>query len=141
MSRIRRSRLLAAVLASAGVLTGLAAVEASGGWAAAPGLTATFTRSSDWGTGFVANYTVTNGSSAAVNGWTLQFDLPTTTTLTDAWNGVMTRAGTHYTVRNESWNGTIAPGASVTVGFDGTYSGAKTDPTGCLVNGASCSGG
>jgi len=143
MSRTGRShrRLLGWLLTSAAVLGGLSTVQAADGWAATAPLTASFTRTSDWGSGFVANYAVHNGSSGPVTGWKLEFDLTAPTVLTDTWNGVMTRAGNHYTVTNESWNGSIAAGATVTVGFQGTYSGAKTGPSGCLVNSAPCAGG
>ncbi|GAA3036290.1 glycoside hydrolase family 18 chitinase [Kitasatospora albolonga] len=50
----------------------------------------------------------------------------------------MTSAGTHWTGRNKGWNGTLAPGASVSFGFIGTGSGA---PSGCKLNGGSCDGG
>jgi hypothetical protein len=33
------------------------------------------------------------------------------------------------TVANESYNGALAPGASTTVGFTATYSGANTAPS------------
>jgi hypothetical protein len=32
------------------------------------------------------------------------------------------------TVTNQSYNGTLAPGASTTVGFTGTYSGSNDAP-------------
>jgi chitinase len=44
--------------------------------AQAAGLSATFSKSSDWGSGFVADYTIKNTGSTTVNGWRLEFDVP-----------------------------------------------------------------
>jgi hypothetical protein len=75
------------------------------------------TKSSDWGTGFVMEVKIHNNSSTPVNGWTLEFDLDAD--ITNLWDGVIvSRVGTRYTVRNESWNPTIAAnGGEVTFGF------------------------
>lgn len=37
-----------------------------------------------------------------------------------------------------SHNARIAPGGSLSFGFQGTYSGAFADPAGFLLNGAAC---
>src|SRR5690606_39117155 len=42
-----------------------------------------------------------------------------------------------WTARNVGWNGTLAPGASVSFGFNGSGSGS---PSGCKLNGGSCDG-
>jgi len=55
------------------------------------------------------------------------------------WNAILTTASNgHYGFRNREYNGTIAPGASVTFGFIGSGGGS---PANCRLNGASCSGG
>ena len=38
--------------------------------------TATFTKVSDWGSGFEGKYTITNGGTTTINGWSVAFDLP-----------------------------------------------------------------
>src|SRR5205807_344141 len=106
--------------------------------AQASGLTATFSKSSDWGSGFVADYTIKNGGTAAANGWRLEFDLPLGETIVNAWNGQLSSLGGHYVVTNADWNGVIAPGSSVDMGFQGAYSGAFTTPQNCLINGQAC---
>ncbi|MBA2393248.1 MAG: cellulose binding domain-containing protein, partial [Ktedonobacteraceae bacterium] len=40
------------------------------------------------------------------------------------------------TVTNASYNGTIAPGQSVSVGFNGTWSGSNPVPTSFTINGS-----
>ena len=104
-------------------------------------VTATFAKSSDWGNGFVGEYTIRNGGTTTVNGWKLEFDLPASETVTSAWSGKLSASGTHYVLTDEDWTRTIAPGASVKVGFQGTYSGAFAAPAACRINNASCDTG
>ncbi|WP_431727730.1 chitinase [Verrucosispora sp. TAA-831] len=126
------------------VLTVVGALAAALGavWLApaayAAGVTASFVKTSDWGTGWEAKYTITNGSSSTVNGWSLAFDLPSGTTLGSYWDALLTSSGQRHTFTNRSWNGTIAPGASVSFGFLGNGSGV---PANCRLNGVACAGG
>ncbi|MFC0503191.1 chitinase [Micromonospora costi] len=111
-------------------------------WVALPafaaGATATFVKTADWGTGWEGKYTITNGGGSTINGWSLTLDLPTGTTIGSYWDALLTSAGQHHTFTNRSWNGTIAPGASVSFGFLGNGPGS---PTNCQLNGAPCGGG
>ncbi len=104
-------------------------------------LSASFAKTSQWDSGFVGEYTIRNGGTTPVNGWRVEFDLPSTATVTNSWNGFLGVSGTHYTATNETWNGTLAPGASATFGFQVSVPNPATTPTGCLVNGSSCAGG
>ncbi|GGL15256.1 chitinase [Sphaerisporangium melleum] len=125
----------------AAALTAAAAVLVAGGTpASAAAVTATFTKPQDWGTGFEGKYTITNGTSSTLNGWTVAFDLPSGYSVTTAWDAVMTKSGQHYTFANPSWAPTLAAGASITFGFNGAP-GNFTAPQNCTINGASCSGG
>src|SRR5260370_13442079 len=54
----------------------LSAAFAAPAGAQAAGLSATFSTSSDWGSGFVGPYTITNGGTSPVTGWRLEFDQP-----------------------------------------------------------------
>ncbi|MGP3918339.1 chitinase [Nonomuraea sp. 10N515B] len=101
--------------------------------------TATFVKVSDWGSGFEGNVTVTNGTTTAMNGWNVQFDVPAGYSIPSAWDAVMTRNGQHYTFTNPSWAGTLAAGASASFGFNGSP-GNFPGITGCTLNGASCGG-
>ncbi|WP_240687272.1 chitinase [Amycolatopsis suaedae] len=106
--------------------------------AAAAGETATFTKVSDWGSGWEGRYTITNSGTAPITGWRVEFDVPAGTTLGSYWDALLTSNGTHHTFTNREYNGTIAPGASVTFGFLGSGPGS---PANCRVNGADCGGG
>lgn len=140
---MQRSRLRLAVYASAAALAvGGGAVAAfaatSPGTKAASGLTAVFSKDSDWGSGYQAKYTITNNTGATVNGWTLAFGLPSSAKLGSFWDATITTAGSVETAKNPGYAPTIAPGASASFGFIVAGSGA---PTSCTINGASCAGG
>ncbi len=104
---------------------------------AATSVTATYTKTQDWGTGFGASWTIKNTGTTTISAWNLEWDYPSGTKVTSAWDATVTNSGDHWTAKNVSWNGTLAPGASVSFGYNGSGSGA---PSGCKINGASCDG-
>nr|WP_137995072.1 glycoside hydrolase family 18 chitinase [Streptomyces vilmorinianum] len=104
---------------------------------AATAATATYTKVSDWGTGFEGKWTVKNTGTTTLSSWTVEWDFPSGTAVTSAWDATVTSSGTHWTAKNVGWNGTLAPGATISFGFNGTGSGS---PSGCKVNGGSCDG-
>ncbi|WP_020122766.1 glycoside hydrolase family 18 chitinase [Streptomyces canus] len=105
---------------------------------AASTATATYAKTQDWGTGFEGKWTVKNTGTTSLSSWTVEWDFPSGTSVTSAWDADVTSAGTHWTAKNKSWNGTLAPGASVSFGFNGAGSGS---PANCKLNGGSCDGG
>lgn len=135
MSTIRW-HLVALFVAIGTVITALAVVPASG----ATGVTASFSMSSDWSTGYEGKYTISNGSASALSSWTVEFDLPHGQSISSLWDGDHTVDGQHVTVRNLSWNGTVQPGGQVSFGFVVNHSGDAAPPTNCLVNGEPCGG-
>ncbi len=108
---------------------------------AAGGVSATFTKSSQWDSGFVGAYTITNSGPGAIASWRLEFDLPSNASVTSSWNGLLTRSGNHYTVLNDTWNGSLSAGSSANFGFQVATPTPSAVPSNCLLNGASCSGG
>ncbi|MFF7011974.1 glycosyl hydrolase family 18 protein [Streptomyces fimicarius] len=105
---------------------------------AATSATATYTKKSDWGSGFEGQWTVKNTGTTALSSWTIEWDFPSGTSVGSAWDATVTSSGNHWTAKNLAWNGSVAPGASISFGFNGSGSGS---PTGCKLNGASCDGG
>ncbi|GGN77280.1 chitinase [Streptomyces albiflavescens] len=105
---------------------------------AATTATATYTKTQDWGTGFEGKWTVKNTGTTAISSWTIEWDFPSGTSVTSAWDADVTNSGTHWTAKNKSYNGTLAAGASVSFGFNGAGSGS---PSNCTLNGGSCDGG
>src|SRR5690606_6044874 len=104
---------------------------------AATSATATYAKTQDWGSGFEGKWTVKNTGTTTINSWTIDWDFPSGTKVTSAWDATVTGSGDHWTARNVGWNGTLAPGASVSFGFNGSGSGS---PSGCKLNGGSCDG-
>ncbi|MFF4329503.1 glycosyl hydrolase family 18 protein [Streptomyces sp. NPDC001591] len=104
---------------------------------AAASASATYTKVSDWGTGFEGKWTVKNTGTTTLSSWTVEWDYPAGTQVTSAWDATVTSSGTHWTAKNVGWNGTLAPGATISFGFNGSGPGA---PAGCKVNGGSCDG-
>ncbi|MDT0465879.1 glycoside hydrolase family 18 chitinase [Streptomyces gibsoniae] len=100
--------------------------------------TATYAKTQDWGTGFEGKWTVKNTGTSTISAWTIEWDFPSGTSVTSAWDADVTSSGTHWTAKNKSYNGTLAPGASVSFGFNGAGPGA---PANCKLNGGSCDGG
>ncbi|RKT57355.1 glycosyl hydrolase family 18 protein [Saccharothrix australiensis] len=136
MSKIRW-HLTALFVAVATMVLGLVLVPAASG---AGGLSATFTKGSDWGAGYEGKYTIRNASSAAISSWTVEFDLPANHKIASLWDGSYTTSGQHVTVKN-TWNGNLGAGASLSFGFNVAYSGAYSGPANCKLNGESCEAG
>ncbi|HEV2635447.1 MAG TPA: cellulose binding domain-containing protein [Actinocrinis sp.] len=134
----------AALLAGALAAVGLAALTQSPATAATPAATAlptaVYAKASDWGSGFGGQYTITNNLTVDLPTWSLVFSLPANEKITSVWDGTDTASGSTYTVSPASYDADIAPGASVVIGFDGSYSGTYADPATCALNQDPCNG-
>ncbi|MET7351730.1 GH12 family glycosyl hydrolase domain-containing protein [Streptomyces mirabilis] len=91
-----------------------------------------------WQGGFTANVTVTNTGSSPVDGWKLAFTLPAGQRITSAWNAGISPSSGAVTAGAMAYNASIAPGGQVSFGFQGTYDGTFTKPSGFSLNGTSC---
>ncbi|GAA3340506.1 hypothetical protein GCM10020358_28370 [Amorphoplanes nipponensis] len=136
VSRRRLALLFAAVLAAAAGSAGIATAHA----AAAPACRVDYRVTSDWGTGFGADVTVTNLGDP-VTGWTLGWSFAPGQAVTQAWNATVTTAGPAVTATGLSWNSAVAAGASVSFGFTGTHTGSNPAPASFTFNGTVCGGG
>jgi poly(hydroxyalkanoate) depolymerase family esterase len=94
-----------------------------------------------WNTGLTASLTLTNTGTTAVNGWKLGFTLPTGQTITGGWGATYTPSSGAVTATNASYNGTIAPGASVSIGYQANHGGNSAAPGGSTLNGTACTPG
>ncbi|WP_327035704.1 PHB depolymerase family esterase [Micromonospora ureilytica] len=92
-----------------------------------------------WNSGLTASVAITNTGATAVNGWALTFTLPTGQRITNGWNAQYAPASGAVTASNVSYNNTIAPNASVEIGFQATHEGGTGKPTSFALNGAACS--
>ena len=91
-----------------------------------------------WSGGFQAQVTVTNTGTAAISPWTLTWTFPGDQQITSLWNASYVQSGEQIAATAESWNSTIAPSASVTVGFTGTFKNSDASPASFAVNGTAC---
>ncbi len=71
-----------------------------------------------WGSGFVGEITISNNSDTPIYGWTIRWAYATNSRVSTMWSAEL--SGTNpYTASNLSWNATIEPGQSVSLGFQG----------------------
>ncbi|GGR76061.1 hypothetical protein GCM10010269_14020 [Streptomyces humidus] len=93
---------------------------------------------SAWNSGLTANITVTNTGATTIDGWSLVFTLPGGQTITSGWNAAYAPASGRVTARNLSHDAAIAPGASVTIGYQATHTGDTAAPDAYTLNGTTC---
>jgi hypothetical protein len=100
------------------------------------GLTADYTVSGSWDTGFVVGVLLTNPTDRP-QPWrvVVTHDRADGVRVTNAWNASLSRDGATVVFTG----GPLAPGATQTFGFEATKrAGGPVRPTSCTVNGASC---
>jgi hypothetical protein len=91
-----------------------------------------------WSGGFGASVTITNTGSTTINGWTLAWTFANGQTVTQIWNATDTQTGSTVSATNVSYNGAIAPGGTVSFGFNGSWTSGNTNPTSFALNGQTC---
>lgn len=88
-----------------------------------------FRQTSSWAGGYVGELTLLYTGATPVSGWNLSFDIPGAH-LASVWNAQLSsQNGSRFSLHNESYNSTIAPGQTVVVGFVANFSGAAVAPT------------
>jgi hypothetical protein len=147
-TRSRRAFGILPLIALVALLSGGSGFALLAANAGSTGVTASYQTVSSWGSGYSGQYTLANVGSTATTTWTLSFRLPAGTSISSMWNGFYSDGAGLYTVTpvlwsGQSWDASIKPGASLKIGFVTEASGGKNagQPTGCLINGASCAGG
>jgi cellulase/cellobiase CelA1 len=85
------------------------------------------------------NLAITNNGTSTVNGWTLKFTFPGDQKITELWNGSYSQSGQQVTITNVSYNGTIAPGQTIGLGFNGSWTTNNSSPTTFTFNGITVS--
>ncbi|MGW1023849.1 glycoside hydrolase family 6 protein [Streptomyces sp. NPDC002577] len=138
MSRTRtstRTSLLAALALVAGA-TGSALTLADPAAAATP-CTVDYTVQNQWDTGFTTAVTVTNLGSAKTS-WSLGWTFAGNQKITNGWNAQLSQSGSAVTAKNESYNGSLATGGTVSFGFNASYSGTNALPTTFTLDGVTC---
>nr|WP_228555210.1 non-reducing end alpha-L-arabinofuranosidase family hydrolase [Catenulispora pinisilvae] len=137
MSLFDRRAALAAVVATGLAVAGVAVATTAA--RAAAGCQVDYTVSSQWAGGFNAGISVTDQGDP-VTSWQLTWSFGAGQTVTQLWNGNVTQSGGQVSVANAAYNGSIPSGGSVSLGFNGTWTGSNPVPTDFALNGVSCEG-
>jgi cellulose binding protein with CBM2 domain/fibronectin type III domain protein len=102
----------------------------------------TYNLSNGWGSGFVANISITNTGPNPITGWTLAFSFPSNTESVSSnnWNANYAENGENVNVTPLSWDSNLAPngGNTVSIGFVGNQNGAYPSPAAFTLNGTVC---
>ncbi|MER6824893.1 cellulose binding domain-containing protein [Streptosporangium sp. NPDC000563] len=91
-----------------------------------------------WNNGFTANISITNTGTTTINGWTLVFTLPSGQSITSGWNATYSPSSGQVSAVNVSHNATLAPGATIDIGFQANHTGNTGKPTAFTLNGIAC---
>jgi endoglucanase len=92
---------------------------------------ASYSVTNSWSGGFQGQVVISDTGSSAVSAWNAAWTWPGSQQITSSWNGVFTQSGTSVSVTNEPYNGSIAPGGSVTIGFTANGSAPSTLTISC----------
>ena len=102
----------------------------------------TYNLATGWGSGFVANISVTNTGTAPLAGWTLAFRFPNTyeSVGSSTWNAHFSETGQDVLVTPLDPNAQLAPngGNALSFGFVGNQSGPNPPPGSFTLNGTPC---
>ena len=136
MSHTRTAILAAMALVVTTAGAAVAAIPPDAGVAAVP-CTVDYKVQNQWDSGFTAAVTVTNNSTAK-SSWAVKWSYAGNQKVTSAWNAKLSQSGTAVTAANETYNGPLSTGSSISFGFNGTYSGTNALPTAFTLDGVTC---
>lgn len=95
--------------------------------------------SSQWPGGFTAYITITNTATTTINGWTLAYTfLASGQAVGQGWAATWAQSGLNVTATALDYNRTIAPGASIQIGHNGSWTTANPEPNAFTLNGSAC---
>jgi len=95
-----------------------------------------YTVANDWGSGFTASVRIINNGTAPISGWALSWSYNDGSRVTSSWNASVSGANP-YAAAPLNWNSTIAVGANVEFGVQGTNGSGKAQVP--VIAGAVCS--
>ncbi|MFE2424494.1 glycoside hydrolase family 6 protein [Streptomyces hokutonensis] len=137
MSRTRTALLAALVLVAGASGTAVAAGPSADVGIAAIPCSVDYKVQNQWDTGFTAAVTITN-NSAAKSSWAVRWSYAGNQKVTSGWNAKISQSGTAVTAANETYNGSLPTGSSVSFGFNASYSGTNALPTAFTLDGVTC---
>ncbi|HKT03515.1 MAG TPA: cellulose binding domain-containing protein, partial [Rugosimonospora sp.] len=102
-------------------------------------LNASHVLNTQWPGGLQAQFTVTNCGNATIDGWVVTVRFSGSVTI-QSWNSISSGGSSTVDFGSVDYNTTVAPGASITFGFNATWSSGGTRAIiGCAVGYGSCS--
>lgn len=101
-----------------------------------PSCTATLAEQT-WPGGFTLAVTIAY-QGPPLTGWTASYTFGGDQQVTNSWSATVTQVGATVTASNAPWNGTVANGASIGFGSQGTWRASRAAPTALLLNGRAC---
>ncbi|WP_405845950.1 glycoside hydrolase family 6 protein [Streptomyces sp. NBC_01518] len=137
MSRTRTALLAALVLVAGASGTAVAAAPSAETGIAAIPCSVDYKVQNQWDTGFTAAVTITN-NGAAKSSWAAKWSYAGNQKITSGWNAKISQSGTAVTAANETYNGSLGTGSSVSFGFNASYSGTNALPTTFTLDGVTC---
>ncbi|SOD85738.1 cellulase family glycosylhydrolase [Streptomyces sp. Ag109_G2-15] len=102
-----------------------------GGGSTPASCSATYTVSSDWGSGFNADVTVKNTGTTALSSWKVTWKWSGSQQVTNMWNASYTQSVSSVTAVNAAHNGSVPVGGSASFGFGGAPGGGAVPSLTC----------
>lgn len=87
------------------------------------GCAATYRVVSAWNGAFQGEVAVTNTGTSPTSGWQVTLTMSGSAAITQLWGARSSQTTSPYTATNETWNGTLAPNATTTFGFNANVAG------------------
>lgn len=106
---------------------------------AGDGCEVTFTYSSSWQVGFVANIALRNDTSSPVSDWQVTWTFPNDQRVTNSWDTTLTQTGQSVRAVSRDYNRTLAAnGGTVSFGMQGAHGGVNALPTDVRLEAPGC---
>jgi aryl-phospho-beta-D-glucosidase BglC (GH1 family) len=101
---------------------------------------ATFSFTNQWSGGGQGAFRISNGSTQALQGWTLEFDW--NADIGNVWNGVIqSHVGNHYVIAPAAYNAELPAGGVIDIGCVASFATAGLLPTSLVFSGGDSGGG
>jgi cellulase/cellobiase CelA1 len=101
-------------------------------------VSASYRTTDTWDGGYSAEITLT--ATRLFPTWTVTITLPASADVSTAWEAQVAGSAGTWTFTPQSWSADLAPGASVTFGFQVDGDDGPNHPLSCAVSGHGCAG-
>ena len=92
-----------------------------------------FKVTSDWGSAFNGEISITNNAEETIEDWTLKFDFDKN--IERFWTAeILEHEGDHYVIKNAGYNANIEPGQTLRLGFGGNPGNVESEPENYVLN-------